>query len=193
MLASKLIHYFSNQPLGSGLQHSQITSHWILPIEGWSESFGFPTAWGSCSCHSQHRAAHFSHQSCPFWYHFFFTDSEGVVILFQKCVKYFMNILDYAMSKWVGNSAHILAHVYNSASRQCHEVWASQFSFLHSLKDMFPPSETCLYGCINWSLPQAQQQGSMACLSLFPTVRGGRSKSRAGFCFKCVKETCVRV
>ena len=53
------------------------------------------------------------------------------------------------MSKQVGNSAHILAHVFNSVSRQCHEVWASQFPFLHSLKDMVPPSEACLYGCIN--------------------------------------------
>ena len=28
------------------------------------------------------------------------------------------------MSKWVGNSACVLVHVFNTASRQCHVVWA---------------------------------------------------------------------
>ena len=54
----------------------------------------------------------------------------------------------------------ILAHVF-SASRQHHEVWGSQFPFLHSLKDVIPPSKACLYGHGNWSLPQAQSQSSM--------------------------------
>ena len=54
------------------------------------------------------------------------------------------NILVNAISKWVGNMACILAHVFNSASRQHCELWASQFPFLHSLKDMVPPSEACL-------------------------------------------------
>ena len=61
-------------------------------------------------------------------------------------------ILDKAVSKRVGNSARILAHLFNSVSRQCGEVWASQFPFLHSLKEVVPPSEACLYGHINWSL-----------------------------------------
>ena len=43
------------------------------------------------------------------------------------------DILDKAVSKWVGNSTHILAHLFNSVSRQHHEVWAPQFPFLHSL------------------------------------------------------------
>ena len=66
------------------------------------------------------------------------------------------------------NSACILAHVFSSASRQHCEVWASQFPFLHSLKDLVPPSEACLDGCINWSLVQAQQQSPWAIVSLFP-------------------------
>ena len=48
-----------------------------------------------------------------------------------------------------------LAHLFNSVSRQHHEVWASQFPFLHSLKEVIPPSEACLYGHINWSPAQA--------------------------------------
>ena len=76
------------------------------------------------------------------------------------------DILDNDVSKQVGNSAHILAHVFNSASRQHCEVWASQFPFLYSLKDVVPLSEAYLYGCINWSLAQAQQQFSIG-LSVF--------------------------
>ena len=57
--------------------------------------------------------------------------------------------------------------MFNSVSRQHCEVLASQFLFPHSLRDMIPPSEVCLYGHINWSLAHAQQQSSMACLSLF--------------------------
>ena len=49
-------------------------------------------------------------------------------------------------------SAHILAHVFNSASRQCCEVLALQFPFLYGLKDVAPPIEACLYSHINWSL-----------------------------------------
>ena len=45
------------------------------------------------------------------------------------------------MSKQVGNTAHILANVFNSASKQWQEVWASQSPLFHSLEDMVPPSE----------------------------------------------------
>ena len=54
------------------------------------------------------------------------------------------DILNNAMSKWVSNTTHLLAHVFNSASRQCHEVQALQFPFLHSIKDMVPPCEAGL-------------------------------------------------
>ena len=36
-------------------------------------------------------------------------------------------ILDNTMSKWVGKIVHLLASLFNSASMQHHEVWASQF------------------------------------------------------------------
>ena len=78
------------------------------------------------------------------------------------------DILDSAVSKQVGNSAGILVHVFNSVSRQHHEVWASQFPFLHSLRDVIPPSEACQYGHINWSLAQAQQQSSIGLSQSFP-------------------------
>ena len=62
------------------------------------------------------------------------------------------DILDNAVPKWVGNTTHILAFLFKSVSRQCCEVWASQFPFLHTIKDSVHLSETCLYGHISWSL-----------------------------------------
>ena len=59
-------------------------------------------------------------------------NSEGGVIPVSELHELFIkvhDILDNAVSKQVGNSTHILAHVFNSVSRQHHEVWASQFPF----------------------------------------------------------------
>ena len=42
-------------------------------------------------------------------------------------------ILDNAISKQVENTACILAFLFNSASRQHHEVLTSQYSFLHNV------------------------------------------------------------
>ena len=94
------------------------------------------------------------------------------------------DILDKAFSKQVGNSTCILAHLFNSVSRQCHEVWTSQFPFLHSLKEVIAPSEACLYGCINWSLAQAHSVGLS---QSFPPKRGGKVRPQAGFQFTVQK------
>ena len=59
-------------------------------------------------------------------------DSEGGVIPVSEVHELFLkvhDILDNAVSKGAGNSACILAHVFNSASRQCHKVLASQSPF----------------------------------------------------------------
>ena len=73
--------------------------------------------------------------------------------------------------------------MFNSVSRQHCEVWASQFPFLHSLREVIPPSEACLYCHINWSLAQAQQQSSMGLSQSFPSKRGGKARPQAGFHF----------
>ena len=62
------------------------------------------------------------------------------------------DIWDSSVSKQVGNTAHILAYLFNSASRSCYNDWTLQFTFLHKFKDTFPDSEVCLHGYINWSL-----------------------------------------
>ena len=79
--------------------------------------------------------------------------------------------------------AHILTYMFNSVSRQCSEVWASWFPFLHSLRDVIPPSEVCLYGHINWSLAQVYHQSSVGLSQYFPPKRGGKARPQTGLHF----------
>ena len=74
--------------------------------------------------------------------------------------------------------------MFNSVSRQHQEVWASQFPFLHSVKEVIPPSETCLYGHINWSLAQAHSVGLS---QSFPPKRDGKTRPQTGFQFTVQK------
>ena len=93
-------------------------------------------------------------------------------------------IFKKTVSKQVGNSVCILANLFNYVSRQHHEVWASQFPFLHSLKEVIPPSEACLYVHINWSLVQAHSVGLS---QSFPPKRGGKARPWTGFQFTVQK------
>ena len=70
---------------------------------------------------------------------------------------------------------------------QCHEVWTSQFPFLHSPKDVIPPSKACLYGHINWSLAQTQQQSSGGLSQSFPSKRGDKARQWTGFHFMVLR------
>ena len=54
---------------------------------------------------------------------------------------------------------------------------------------MIPPSEACLYGHINWSLAQAQQQSSMGLSQSFSTKRDGKARSWTGFHFMVKKRS----
>ena len=90
------------------------------------------------------------------------------------------------------HSADISAHVFNSASRQYHEVWALQFPFLHGLKDIVPPSEAYLYGCINWSLAPAKQQFSIGLSQSFLSKREQQIQTMDWIPFHCAKEACAR-
>ena len=50
------------------------------------------------------------------------------------------NILDSVVFNQFGDTAHISANLFNSAFRQCSEVWASHFPFFQNLpKDSVPP------------------------------------------------------
>ena len=89
------------------------------------------------------------------------------------------DILDNALFKQVGSTAHILVPLFNSASRQLHEVWVSQYPFLYIFKDPVPPSDACLYGHIDWSLEQDHHL-PLLCLSL-QLLRGWKTRPRVGF------------
>ena len=84
--------------------------------------------------------------------------------------------------------------MFNSVSRQCHEVWASQFPFLHSLRGVIAASKASLHGHINWSLAQAQQLSSMGLSQSFPSKRGGKARPQTGFNIMVQKRpVCARV
>ena len=77
--------------------------------------------------------------------------------------------------------------MFNSVFRQYFEVWALQLPFLHSLRDLIPPSEAYLYGHINWSLAQVQQQSSMGLSEHFSSKRGGKVRLQTGYHFTVQK------
>ena len=59
-------------------------------------------------------------------------DSDKGVIPVQEVLELLTmtyDILDNAAFKQVGDTGHILTSLFNSASRQYHEVWASQYPF----------------------------------------------------------------
>ena len=91
------------------------------------------------------------------------------------------------MSKWVGNTTHILSYLFDSASTQHHKVWASQFPFHHSIKDFIPPTEACLYGCINWYLAQAHHKSSIGLSQYSISMRGPRTMTSV----LCSETTCA--
>ena len=144
MSASKLIHFFTSWPAAFGFWSStppdSITltpanrkaDQSLIRISDWH--------WCCCSCHSQDGAAHFSPQSCPCWYCFL---STSFWERSHSCVR---SVWFTYQGSWHSGQCcvQLSCDVFNSTSRQHHEVWASQFSFLHSLKDVVPSSEAYL-------------------------------------------------
>ena len=98
------------------------------------------------------------------------------------------DILDSAMSKQVGNTVHILANLFISASSQHYDFWAFQYPFLHNIKDSIPPSEACLYGQINWLLAQADQQSTLGLSKCSALMRVVSTKPKSSFQFNVQKQ-----
>ena len=191
MSASKLIHYFSSHPAAFGFWASTPPDNISLNSANRKvdQSLSdFQTGLGATAHATLDTEQLISHlqvalvdtlSSLP--------ESERDVIPVSEVHELLLQIhgiLDKAVSKQVGNSARILAHLFNSVSRQCWEVLASQFPFLHSLKEVVPPSAACLYGCINWSLAQTHSVGLS---QSFPPKRGGKTRPWAGFQFTVQK------
>ena len=91
------------------------------------------------------------------------------------------------MSKQVENFTCILAHIFNSASRQHCEVWALKFPFFIVSRMLFLSSEACLYDHVNCSHAQAQQQSCIGLSQSFLSERGGKAKPWTGFHFTVQK------
>ena len=153
MLASKLIHYFSSHNAAFGFQASTPPDNISLNSANRKADqslSNFPTGVGATAHAALDTEQLISHlqvalvdtlSSLP--------EAEGDVIPVSEVCELLLQIRGILDTKQGGNSACILAHLFNSVSRQCCEVWASQFPFLHSLKEVIPPSEACLYGHIN--------------------------------------------
>ena len=187
MLASKLIHYFSS--------HSAVFGFWAsTPPDNISLNSSnrkaeqslsdFQTGLGATAHATFDTEQLISHLQVALVDTLYsLPEAEGDVIPVSEVCELLLQIhgiLDKAVSKRVGNSAHILAHLFNSVSRQCCEIWSSQFPFLHSLKEVITPSEACLYGHINWSLAQAHSVGLS---QSFPHKRASKARPWAGFQF----------
>ena len=196
MSTSKLIHYFSSHPAAFIFQSSTLPGKITLtPANRKADQSlsDLQTGVGAAAYATLDTEQLISHlrvalvdtlSSLP--------NSEGGIIPVSEVCKLLLkvhDILTNAVSKTVWNSACILADVFNSATRQYHEVWASQFPFLHSCKDVIPPSEACLYCHINWSLAQAQQWSSMGLSQSFPSKRGGKDRPWPGVHFTVQKST----
>ena len=179
MSTSKLIHYFSSHPAAFGFWASTPPDNIRLNSANRKvdQSLSdFQTGLGAAAHATLDTEQLISHlqvalvdilSSLP--------EAEGDVIPVSEVCELLLQIhgiLDKAVSKRVGNSAHILAHLFNSVS--------ILIPFLHSLKEVIPPSEACLYGHINWSLTQAHSVGLS---QSFPPKRGGKARPQTGFQF----------
>ena len=187
MSASKLICYFSSHPAAFGFQASTPPDNISLNSANRKvdQSLSdFQTGLGATAHATLDTEQFISHLQVALVNTFsLLPEAEGDVTPVSEVHELFLwihGILDKVVSKRVRNSACILAHLFNSVSRQHCEVWASQFPFLHSLKEVIPPSETCLYGHINWSLTQAHSVGLS---QSFPPKRGGKARPQTGFQF----------
>ena len=183
MSASKLIHYFSSHPAAFGFQASTAPDNIFLNSANRKADQSlsdFQTGLGATAHTTFDTEQLISHLQVALVDNLSSLPEAEV----QELFLWIHGILDKAVSKQVGNSAYILAHLFNSVSRQCHEVWASQFPFLHSLKEVIPPSEACLYGHINWSLQQAHSVGLS---QTFPPKRCDKARPRTGFHFTVQK------
>ena len=191
MSASKLIHYFSSHPAAFGFQASTPPDNITLNSANRTADQSlsdFQTGVGAAAHATlDMKQLNSCLQVAPVDTLSSLPKAEGDVIpvseVHELCLR-IHDILDKAVSKQVGNSAYILAYLFRAVSRQHHEVWASQFPFLHSLRDVIPPSEACLYGHINWSLAHAHSVGLS---QSFPLRRGGKARPWTGFQFTVQK------
>ena len=120
--------------------------------EGWSVSFRFQTGLGATTHATLYTEQLISHQQVTLLHTFPLCQRLREMLYLCVCLKC-MNYFTRFMAFWSGlfqesgTFSMYLTHLFNSVSRQHHEVWTSQFPFPHSLKKGIPPvSMTVLIG-----------------------------------------------
>ena len=142
MSVSKLIRYFSSHPAAFGFWASTPPDNISLNLANRKVDqslSGFQTGLGATAHATLDTEQLISRLQVALVDTLSSPEAEGDVIPMSEVHELLLQIhgiLDKAVSKRVGNLARILAHLFNSVSRQHQEVWASQFPFLHSLKEV---------------------------------------------------------
>ena len=141
MSTSKLLGYFPiiKQHLDSGFLNHLIISLQILPVRRLISLSDIYTGIGASAYATLDTEQLISHTSAaPVDNIASLPVSDGGVIAASEVHALhtkIQDILDSAVSKWVGNMACILAYLFNSDSRLHNEIWALQLSFLYNIKD----------------------------------------------------------
>ena len=186
MLASKLIPYFSSYPAAFGFWASTPPENITLnsanrkadqPLSDFQTGVG---ADAHATLDTEQLISHLqvalvdTLSSLP--------EAEGDVIPVSEVHELLLRIhyiLDKAVSKQVGNSVCILAHLFNSVFRQHHEVWASQFLFFTVLRRRFL---LVRLACMAILIGLWHRLILWVCL-FFPPERGGKARPWTGFQF----------
>ena len=84
---------------------------------------------------------YFLYQSCPVWYNCLSAGlwRRGYISLRSAWSTKIYDILNTGVSKWIGNMAHNLEYLFNSASRQHKESGLCSYPFITILRTLFLP------------------------------------------------------
>ena len=189
MSASKLINYFSIHSAAFGFWASTPPDNTTLTSANkkayHSLRFSY-WCWGCCSCHlTQSNSSLTSRLPLLILFFHIIPVSEVCELLLKV-----HNILDIAVFKQVGNSTHILVHVFNPVTRQHCEVWASQFPFLHSLGMWFLLVRLAFMAIFTGLWHRLSNSLSMGLSQTFPLSRSGKARPWTRFHSTVQKNLC---
>ena len=89
------------------------------------------------------------------------------------------DILNNAVSKWIGNTDFILAYLLAQLPGSVEKFWPHSSHFFFNCKDIVHPSEGCLYVHINWFL--AQHQSFLGLSQPAESIRGCKARGKCSF------------
>ena len=171
MSTSKLIHYCSSHPAGIGFLASMPANNNNIILNHVNLS-DFQTLIGIAAYVTLDTEQLISHTRTAF------LDTVALLQIsdcgmiaaseVHKLLTKIHDILYSAVSTCFCNTSHILTYLFHSASRQHHEVWASQFPILYNIKDSVPPSEVACMVASTGCWHMLTKNHHMDCPSLQP-------------------------